>query len=529
MHKIISLLPLLCLFCFIDNVSATNYYVSPSGSNSNNGLSVNTAFQTLNFASNQTVPGDTVFVLNGTYTNPASFSNVLDIYNSGSPSSGIVYMNFEGHSPVIKLNSNNWSGIALQGVDYITIDGFEIIGNNDSITIEYAIAETNNLGNPATSGNGIGITQEYNNDSNKPHHNTIRNCKISKCGGAGIYTYRADYTTIENNVVFECGWFAPYGNSGISLYQCWNSDSLQVIRNSITGNICYRNENYIPFFAVGSITDGNGIIIDDGKNTQNNSTQGVYLGKTYIGNNLIYNNGGRGIHAFLSDNVIVANNTCYQNCQSPAIQDGELTAYFSDSISYVNNIVEASADIPPIDVSEDALEILVSHNLWATNSNLASPFGNNSLLGSPSFVFPNSNPSMADFRLLSSSIAIDAGTSLFAPFEDLIGNTRDENIDLGCYEFQQSLSSSTLSNPTLSVFPNPADETLHLNLNSNSIGSCQIKIFDVQGREVKRFSLGEMDGNFSVDTSTWPNGVYFMEVNSLATQNRTIESFVIKH
>jgi hypothetical protein len=51
----------------------------------------------------------------------------------------------------------------------------------------------------------------------------------------------------------------------------------------------------------------------------------------------------------------------------------------------------------------------------------------------------------------------------------------------------------------------------------------------VQGREVKRFSLGEMAGNSSVDTSTWPNGVYFMEVNSFATQNRTIESFVIKH
>lgn len=528
MRKIISLLLLFGLFYFVDFASAANYYVSPSGSNANNGLSVNAAFQTLNFAASQTVPGDTVFVLNGTYTNPASSSNVLDIYNSGTPSNGIVYMNFEGHTPLIKLNSNNWSGIALQGVDYITIDGFEIIGNNDSITIEYAIAETNNLGNPATSGNGIGITQEYNNDSNKPHHNTIRNCKISKCGGAGIYTYRADYTTIENNVIYECGWFAPYGNSGISLYQCWNSDSLQVIRNSITGNICYRNENYIPFFAVGSITDGNGIIIDDGRNTQNNSTQGIYLGKTYIGNNLIYNNGGRGIHVFLSDNVIVANNTCYQNCQSPAIQDGELTAYFSDSISYVNNIVEASANIPPLDVSQDALEILVSHNLWATNSDLASPFGSNSLLGSPAFVFPNSNPSIADFRLLSSSVAIDAGTSLFAPLEDLIGNSRDENIDLGCYEFQQSLSSSTLSNPTLSVFPNPADETVHLKMNSNSLGSHQITIFDVHGRKVKLFSIVKTEENYSIDSSSWPSGVYFIEVIGSVPQNRIIETIVIK-
>ncbi len=162
--------------------------MSPLGCNtdtsgcSNDGKSIATAFQTLNFAASKTVLGDTVFVMNGTYTNTSSTSNVLDIYKSGTASNRIVYKNYPGHTPLIKLMGNNWSGIAIQGADYITIDGFQIVGNNDAISLTYALSEQLNTNNPATSGNGIGFTREYNNPSNKPHHNVVRNCIISKCG-----------------------------------------------------------------------------------------------------------------------------------------------------------------------------------------------------------------------------------------------------------------------------------------------------------------------------------------------------------
>jgi len=47
---------------------ATNYYVSPTGSASNNGLSPATAKNDIEDAGLLTVLGDTVFVMNGTYT-----------------------------------------------------------------------------------------------------------------------------------------------------------------------------------------------------------------------------------------------------------------------------------------------------------------------------------------------------------------------------------------------------------------------------------------------------------------------------
>ncbi len=520
---------LLFLTCCYYNSFATNYYVNPSGSNSNNGLTSVTAFQTLEYAANQTLPGDTVFAMNGTYTNSWPASGVLNITNSGTASNRIVYRNFPGHTPLIKLNANNWAGIGINGADYIKIDGFTIVGNNDSITLAYAIAEQLNTNNPATSGNGIGITREYNNITNKPHHNIIRNCTISKCGGAGIYGYRADYTTIENNTIFECAWYAPYGNSGISLFQCWNSDSLDIIKNYIIGNTCYRNENYIPFIAVGSITDGNGIIIDDGRNTQNSSTQGVYLGKTYVANNLVFANGGRGIHVYESDKVIIVNNTCYQNCQSPAIQDGEYTAYSADSISFINNIAFPASGIPPIDKSNTTTtNLTVDHNLWATNSSLANPIGTNTITGNPNFILPSNNPSTADFHLQAISNAINAGTNSNAPLTDKDGLTRTSPIDIGCYEYQLPLnvSDSLLVINEFSIYPNPASNIISLQTNLNESREYEIYISNVSGQVIMQHNCYSHNGLIKLDLAAFCNGVYFMKVVDKKTNSITTKKFL---
>ncbi len=516
----------LFLMCFTLKSLATNYYVSPSGSNSNNGLTEDTAFQTLEYAANQTLPGDTVFAMNGTYTNSWPASGVLNIDTSGTADNRIVYKNYPGHTPLIKLNANNWAGIGINGADYITIDGFTIVGNNDSITLAYALAEQSNTNNPATSGNGIGITRAYNDITNKPHHNIIRNCTISKCGGAGIYGYRSDYTTIENNTIFECAWYAPYGNSAISLYQCWNSDALAITKNYIVGNTCYRNENYIPFIAVGSITDGNGIIIDDGRNTQNSSTQGVYLGKTYIANNLIYDNGGRGIHVYLSDNVTIANNTCFQNCQSPAIQDGEYTAYSAGSISFINNIAFPSAGIPPIDKSNTTTtNLLVDHNLWAANADLANPLGTNAIIGNPDFVNPSANPLIADFHLQASSNAINAGTAMNAPLQDKDNNTRLPGIDIGCYEYQLPLTTAgdEWSNDAVMIYPSPASNTITIETNPNENKELEIYIANANGQTMLRTRKLSSNGVIQLDIEKLAIGIYFISIidyknNALTTK-----------
>ena len=429
----ISLLTSISLF-------ATNYYVSPTGSSSNNGLSPATAKDDIEEAGLLTSPGDTVFVMNGTYSWYNPNSDVVDIYNSGTANNWIVFINYPGHHPLIK--SKNWAAISIQGADYVEVNGFEVIGNADSVTLAYAQSQQNNTNNPITSGNGIGCRSQYSNPSNLSHHIIIRNCKVSKCPGGGIFTYNADYIRIENNIVSECAWYAPFGNSGISLYQNWNSDSSTATKNFVVGNTCYRNENYIPFFASGSITDGNGIIIDDERNTQNGSTLGIYAGKTYIANNLVFDNGGRGIHCYESDKVIIVNNTAYKNCQSPAVKDGEYTAYSADSISFINNIAFPISGVPPVSKSSTSTtHLIVDHNLWAANSGIANPLGTNTITTPPNFILPSANPLLADFHLQARSTAINKGTHKQAPANDKDGNIRvsTDSVDIGCYEYPRVL------------------------------------------------------------------------------------------
>ena len=488
---------------------ATNYYVSPNGNDENNGLTIETSFLTIEIATYAVSAGDTVFIRNGIYTKIYPESLIAYLTVSGTENNPITFRNYPGETPILQMNSTNWAAISINGNDYIIIDGLTIIGNNDNITLAYAQEQQTNIGNPATSGNGIAINSEYNNESNKPHHNIVRNCKISKCGGGGIYSYNADYTTIENNIIWECGWYSPYGNSGISMYQNWNSDSFNGIKNFITGNTCYRNENYIPFFVVGSITDGNGIIIDDGRNTQNNSTLGIYNGITYVANNLVFDNGARGIHCYQSDNVIIVNNTSYHNCQSLSTQEGEMTAFDASNISYINNIINPTDGIFAINFStETSSNISAQYNLISENANLSNTFGTNNLIANPNFVNASANFTLADFHIQSSSSALNAGTTTNAPLLDKDGNIRLSNgfVDIGCYEFQGLLENPNFNKHSIKVFPNPVSSVLYF---SNTNDSMEIQLFNNLGQ------LIYSDTNFSnkIDFSNYQTGIYFLKLN----------------
>jgi parallel beta-helix repeat protein len=504
---------LLLSMIFNQILFATNYYVSPKGDDNNNGLTIATAFQTIEKSTYAVAPGDTVFIRSGTYskTDPESLIAYLTI--SGTETKPITFKAYPGETPILQLNKNNWGAFSINGCDYITIDGFTIIGNNDNITLQYAQSQQLVKGNTATSCNGIAINTEYQNDTNRPHHITIKNCKVSKCPGGGIFTYNADYVTIENNTVSECGWYAPYGNSGISMYQNWNSDNNTGFKNFITGNTCYRNENYIPFFVVGSITDGNGIIIDDGRNTQNNSTLGKYLGGTYIANNLVFDNGGRGIHCFESDNVLVINNTSYQNCKSPTTREGELTAINTSNITFVNNIISPSIGVPPIK-QYAATNIIAMNNVFTANQNLSNPAGTNTIIGDASFVNPTINAVTADFHLKQNSLAINKGSVTNAPLTDKDGFVRLANnlIDIGCYEFQSVLSINDFDKKTISFYPNPTQKMLTFSFNNNNLKPSEILIYNTIGEKMRTVSVNQSSETFSSDVSYLSSGIYFVSI-----------------
>jgi len=193
-------------------------------------------------------------------------------------------------------------------------------------------------------------------------------------------------------------------------------------------------ENYKPG-PDGKITDGNGIIIDDSRNTQAGSPYGRYTGSTLVENNLCFYNGGRGLHAFQSDYVDFFNNVAYQNNQSPEIKDGELTAIFSGNITFANNIVFPISGNRASN-SYDATNTIFKYNLYYNTNNIPNP-GPGDIIGkNPMFVNPGTTIA-ANFHLQGSSPAIGTGTKTLDHDTDAEGHPRPYNNrwDMGAYDY----------------------------------------------------------------------------------------------
>ncbi|MFN6483370.1 MULTISPECIES: right-handed parallel beta-helix repeat-containing protein [unclassified Nostoc] len=376
-------------------VTPKTYYVSGIGNDKNSGLSTSSTFRTIQRAADLTNPGDTVLIMNGVYRNSPRDGSVVNIKRSGTANAWIRYKAYPGHFP--KIQHNTWNGIGVSnGASYIEINGLEVIGNNANITLDYAMREKTNRVNPLTNGNGISVDGRKNGHS---HHIRIVNNKVHGCGGAGISAIESDYVIIDNNVVFDNAWYGIYGSSGISMLHNWNSDNNRGYKMFVTNNKTYNNRMYIPWIEVGKISDGNGIIIDGSRNDDNNSKLGAYKGRTLVQNNLAFNNGGSGIHTFLSDHVDIVNNTAVLNNQSPEIKGGQIFGHTSSDVRIIRNILYAFPG-KNINTNTKNKNVIYDYNIYI-NSSKVSVKGPHDIVADSQFLrkYPTLNKISGDWKL----------------------------------------------------------------------------------------------------------------------------------
>lgn len=500
---------------------ALNYYVSSiNGNDAFSGSKSTTAFKTLQKAGDVCQAGDTIFVMNGTYTNATASSAVLTHKKSGLPTKWIVYTNFKDHKPVISFSG--WHGIDVEG-SYVIINGLTIRGNNANITLSQALNQPKSCQNPGGTDydpkfNGNGIYTDGRTGA-KVHHLIVRNCTIYECGGSGIQTVQSDYITIENNVIYNNAWYSVFAPSGISLYQNWNYDNQTGVKNIIRNNICYGNRMFVPWPAVNcTFTDGNGIIIDDSKNTQSGSTLGAYKGRTLVINNLVYNNGGSGIHSFASEHVDIINNTAYQNAQTPSIDNGEIYPSKSADVRIFNNILWSQSSKKLNSNFQNGTGIVYDYNLHFgglfPTLNAA-----NCLKMDPQF----GDVAKFNFTLKATSPAKDKGIDVFsgtnAPLFDLNGNVRPfgAKFDMGAYEFGYTTASHEIEAeiPIFSIFPNPTEDfvkIIHYNTDATPLN---VSLINMEGTVLwnKTFDAAQNgQDDMNIEMRNYPKGFYFIKV-----------------
>ncbi|MDF5721868.1 MAG: right-handed parallel beta-helix repeat-containing protein [Rhizonema sp. PD37] len=291
--------------------SGTSYYVDSSkGNDSNPGTTQTLAFKTIQEANQKVTAGDIVYVKNGTY------DENITIIESGNSQNWIVFQAFPGDKPFVRGTQDGT--FKIEG-NYIKIIGFRITSTQ--------------------TGSGIHVGKGN-------HHTQVLNNEIYDSGCGGISGQETDYLYIEGNVSYRNAFRSPYQCSGISIYQAKAYDNKFGFHNIIRGNISYSNENQVPR-EDGKFTDGNGIIIDDFRHTQGDKRSLKYTNWTLVENNFVFDNGGRGIEVYQSDNVIVRNNTAFKNLKSRNLEgtlNGEFTTFFSSNIQFYKNIAYASEE-----------------------------------------------------------------------------------------------------------------------------------------------------------------------------------------
>lgn len=402
---------------------ASTYYVSPQG-NDNNVGSKSSPWKTMQFAVTQTAPGDLVLVEDGTYEGPVIMTK------SGEPGAYITLkaVNKWGAKVAVANGEGNADGIKA-AANYLTIDGFEL----------YDIS-------PQVGHHGNGVTV-YDN-----HHVNILNNRIHDFGGSGIQAAHFDHVLIENNVVFNNAKYNPNQNSGISLYQARAVDDAPGYHAIIRHNRSYGNINLV--LTPANITrDGNGILIDDFRNSTGDVTNVIFPHRTLIENNLCYDNGGKGIQVFKSNYVDIFNNTAYHNNhdeQNPGTWRAELSVAYSTGTVWRNNIGVAKPGAGILAWNRGILIARGGETVWEDNLTFSGTPGDisaqidngsvteeymiaNNILGEDPLFNSAGNE---DFSLTVGSPAINAGSDNIESFVDINYLVRPPDaVDIGAFEF----------------------------------------------------------------------------------------------
>lgn len=302
------------------------YYMSTGGSDGNPGTS-GSPWQTANHAVNC---GDTIIAVAGTYSSSAVHNGNWGTVSNCPSTAGIYFAKVQCAGPyVTSCNVNDGNGDFI-----ITASNWAVIGWT------------------VTGGSGCFSTSPLSANTNL-HHVAFINVVVNGCtvDGVSVYTntggspqYGVDYFACVGCVIYAAATGTTHCYSGVSIYEPANYDAKTGTHIYLAGIFSYANVDPATCQG-GPATDGEGIIFDDWKHSQ--QTGSAYTGQGVIEQSMLLGNGNPGfeINPSLLAPVYVLNSTTWGNMQNTAqtgTYTGELLFYQGIPATATGNIFQAT-------------------------------------------------------------------------------------------------------------------------------------------------------------------------------------------
>lgn len=551
---------LICTFLSTCLSAQVQYYVSLSGNNSNVG-SLLQPWQSIQFAIDNSIPGCTINVMGGVYSenvvvsvsgtagNPITIKNynnqaavLTGLFSSGLP---LLYISNQNYIIINGLEFTNYvqndaQGILVDGVcDHVEI-------RNTKIHDIHFSSNPNDVPNANTNSQPLIV---YGDDANT----AITNLIIS---GNEIYNCRTGYSealAVNGNVDgFEISGNRIHNNSNIGIDvighegTCPNPANDQARNGIVKWNKTWSN--------VSIYTTSAGIYVDGGKDCilENNicydNGSGIEVGCEAVGqstsnitvrNNLVYWNQEGGIviggydyptNSGKVDHCFVCGNTIVNNINSPlTIQ--ELIINYTEFVTFRNNLIYTDYNNGLIYSSSNSQSLSFDFNLYYSpffgfiyNSvpiytlqawQAAIGGDNSSLFTDPLFVSIATN----NYHLNSNSPAIDMGDSTYTAASgetdiDTMNRVQNGRVDIGADEYGTAVGISDFQNlqNNFLYYENSGSELIIHFIKPQAENSI-IYLYDAAGKliEYKEIKMG--DSSIIFNSTKLSKGIYIANVN----------------
>ncbi len=361
---------------FIVTSPPATYYLSPNGNDANSGLSATSPWLSPNHPVNC---GDVIIAASGAYSasnfNTGNWGAVTCLLGNG-----VAWLQCAAFDSC-RISATGSDGMWVDE-SYWGVQGWEIT--------------TSTSGNAACFHAGPKLSAPV-----TVHHIIFADDVANGCMGGGFTAYNnsttasVDYIAYVGNIAYNTARGNSECYSGLNIYQPIASDNNAGTHIYIGGNFSYGNLDPDPCNGTPP-TDGEGVILDTFDFSHNGGT--AYTQQTLVKDNILVNNGGRGIEVFNNSSapIIITQNTTWGNLTDPNQNDtgcGEIALETASDSQVYGNLASTSGatgcGVNPI----YALSVQKGDSTDTVNSNFAFGYnGNNTYLAnSGAFAYGSNN------------------------------------------------------------------------------------------------------------------------------------------